>query len=128
MTLKELMNVLEIIEYKGEIEREVEISNIVSNSKNSTPNSIFVAIKGYETDGHKYVEAAYEKGAVLAVVEDFVEVNIPQVKVKNTRDALADLSAKFFNYPKSLMSLASLRPTERPQLHLWSTIFLEIQE
>ena len=111
MTLKELMNVLEIIEYKGEIEREVEISNIVSNSKNSTPNSIFVAIKGYETDGHKYVEAAYEKGAVLAVVEDFVEVNIPQVKVKNTRDALADLSAKFFNYPSKELNVIGITAT-----------------
>lgn len=111
MKLKNLMNVLEIIEYRGEIDENLDISDICFNSKLCSSNSIFVAIKGYETDGHKYIGNALDSGASIAVVEEFVDVNIPQLKVTNSRDALADLSAKFFGEPSKSLNTVGITAT-----------------
>lgn len=99
MKVNQLFEDIDIIETKGNIDMSLDIADISYNSKKSTKNSIFVAIKGYLTDGHKYIANAVENGAVIAVVEEFTTINIPQIKVKNTRNALADLSAKFYNHP-----------------------------
>src|SRR5699024_9494033 len=72
---------------------------------------LFVAIRGYVTDGHKYIQAAMNNGAVMAVVEEFVDVDIPQIKVQNSRKALSIISSVFYNNPSYDMKTIGVTAT-----------------
>jgi UDP-N-acetylmuramoyl-tripeptide--D-alanyl-D-alanine ligase len=63
-----------------------------TDSREMTAGSIFVAKPGEVTDGHNFVAAAAEAGAVLAIVERPVDVAITQIVVADAVTALADLA------------------------------------
>ena len=66
MNLKEVLIGLEGLKARGNI--DIEIEGIAFNSKEVKENYLFVAIKRFETDGHKYVEEALEKGAKAILI------------------------------------------------------------
>lgn len=98
MDLEKLIEEIDYIEIRGDISN-IQIKDISYNSKESRQGSLFVAIKGYITDGHKYIEDAVANGCLAVVVEEFQDIDIAQIKVSNSRVALADLSAIFFAHP-----------------------------
>lgn len=99
MKLQELLHDLKILGVRNPIGYQ-EITGISNHSMNVEKGDIYVAIKGYITDGHKYVADAYSNGAIAAIVEEFVEnCEIPQYKVENTRKALSIISDKFYHHP-----------------------------
>jgi len=57
------------------------------------PGELYVAIKGPQFDGHAFLEAAKEKGAVAAIVSEDVKSSLPTIKVKDTAYALGILGA-----------------------------------
>ncbi|WP_309103726.1 UDP-N-acetylmuramoyl-tripeptide--D-alanyl-D-alanine ligase [Microbacterium sp.] len=63
-----------------------------TDSRTMEPGSIFVAKPGAETDGHRFVGAAVDAGAVLAIVEHPVDEPVTQIVVSDTIAALADLA------------------------------------
>ncbi|MFD5215217.1 UDP-N-acetylmuramoyl-tripeptide--D-alanyl-D-alanine ligase [Microbacterium sp. NPDC058345] len=63
-----------------------------TDSRAMTPGAIFVAKPGETTDGHRYVGAAVDAGAVLAIVEHPVDVEVSQIVVGRAVQALADLA------------------------------------
>lgn len=63
-----------------------------TDSREMAPGSIFVAKPGETTDGHRFVGAAVEAGAVLAIVEHPVDVAVSQIVVADAVGALADLA------------------------------------
>ena len=69
MELTQLLNSLHVIQVTGEVQRK-DVADIVYDSRKVQKNSVFVAIKGYKTDGHKFLQDAINKGAVAVVVED----------------------------------------------------------
>jgi UDP-N-acetylmuramoyl-tripeptide--D-alanyl-D-alanine ligase len=72
---------------------ETVVQGVVdTDSRNMAPGSIFVAKPGAETDGHRFVGAAVEAGAVLAIVERPVEEPVSQIVVPDAVAALADLA------------------------------------
>lgn len=80
---------------------EHEVSSIEEDSRKVSPGSLFVAISGFETDGHLYVKQAIEQGAIAVITEHDVSGN-PRMLLNphgDNRRLLADISAKFFNYP-----------------------------
>lgn len=111
MILNDLLKVLNILEKKGEIIGESEISDVQYHSGKVTKNSIFVAIKGHEADGHDYIKSAEENGAILAVVENFVDGDIPMIKVEDSRKALADLANAFFYEPSKELKVVGITAT-----------------
>ncbi|MGO2931453.1 UDP-N-acetylmuramoyl-tripeptide--D-alanyl-D-alanine ligase [Microbacterium sp.] len=69
------------------------VSGVVdTDSRNMTAGGIFVAKPGAETDGHRFVKAAVENGAVLALVEHVVDDAVSQIVVPDAVGALADLA------------------------------------
>ena len=97
-----LEKILKNLDYKlvqGSIEKD--ISDIIYDSRKISRDTIFVALVGYNTDGHKYIYDAISKGASCIVVSKDVEVdeNITVIKVKNTREALSIISANYFDNP-----------------------------
>lgn len=71
------------------------IEAISTNSRTILPNELFLAIKGNNFDGHDYVREAIKKGAKAAIVSknEFLETDLPIIKVENTLKALGDIAS-----------------------------------
>lgn len=117
MKLKNILIGLEGLKLKGDL--ELEITGIESNSKNVKQGFLFVAIKGFSVDGHKYIENAIENGAKAVMVEegcDLKALNLPAditvVMAKDTRHALAICSANFYNNPSRKFKLIGVTGTK----------------
>lgn len=111
MKLKNILENLKVLEVKGNIDFEKEISKIEYNSKNISKDDIFVAIKGYKVDGHTFVKSAYDNGAYLCIVEDFLDLPINQLKVSNSRDALSKISANYHENPSKSLDVIGITAT-----------------
>lgn len=117
MKLKEMLVDLESLKVKGNIEQE--IVGIESNSKNVKEGYLFVAIKGFDVDGHKYLNDAIENGAIAIMIEegaDFksldLEKDIIIIMVKNTREGLAKCSMRFYENPSKKFKLIGVTGTK----------------
>lgn len=107
MKLKAILKTTEYSLVRGN--DEVEISDIIYDSRKVESGAAFVCLKGYNSDGHSYARDAVDKGAAALIVSDDVDVdgNVTIVKVKDTREALAYMSAEFFGNPaKELTTIA----------------------
>ena len=70
-----------------------KFSGITIDSRKVKPGDIFLAFKGENTDGHKYIEHAEKAGASLAIVENNIETTLPVAQVNSTRNFLNELAA-----------------------------------
>lgn len=89
----------------------IEITGISYDSRNVAEGNVFVCIKGYETDGHRFAEAAVQKGAAVIVAEDEINVDVPVWYVKNSRVAMADLACCFYEEPSKQFKLIGVTGT-----------------
>lgn len=111
MLLKELIEGMEYTDFTENAE-STEVTSVCYNSSKIKKGDVFVAIKGFKTDGHKYIDNAIENGASAVVVEDKRDdLNVPQVVFDDTRKALALLSAKFYGYPQKQLKLIGVTGT-----------------
>lgn len=90
---------------------DIEISGIAYDSRKVNKGNVFVCIKGYETDGHKYAGAAVQNGAAVIVAEDEINVDVPVVKVPDTRKTIAELACRFYGYPSRKLLLVGITGT-----------------
>ena len=117
MNLKNMLVGLEGLKVKGDL--DVEITGLDRNSKNIKEGYLFVAIKGFSVDGHKFINDAIENGAKAILVEegcDLKEIknidNITIVMAKDTREALAITSANFYGNPSKKFKLIGVTGTK----------------
>ena len=89
MKLKQLLTA---IEYRAEQVPDVNITDLVYDSRKAVPGCAFVCLRGANADGHKYAKTAAEKGAAVIIAEEPVEAPVPVILTDNTRLALAYLS------------------------------------
>ncbi len=109
MKLEEL---IENLHYKELINfKNVDITGISYNSQTTKKGNIFVCMTGEHTDGHKYFQKAVEVGAVALMVEKPLDTHLPQVVVASTKKQIADISAKFFNFPSKSLNLVGVTGT-----------------
>ena len=91
-----------------------EITGICYDSRKVTPGSLFVAIRGFQSDGHAYIPSALEKGAAALLVEDVPE-DLPRqvtcVQVSDCRAALARLGAVWYGHPEKQLRLIGVTGT-----------------
>lgn len=91
---------------------DVEVSGISYNSRATKPGDVFVAVTGFQTDGHKYIPNALENGAVCVVCERPQEnIGVPCVVVENSRKALAEMSCNFYGNPTKKINLIGVTGT-----------------
>ena len=93
---------------------DVTISKIEFDSRKVESNTAFVAIKGTLSDGHNYIEKAIALGANVIVCEQFPETimqGITYVQVNDTNEALAYLSANFYDNPSEKIKLVGVTGT-----------------
>ncbi len=90
---------------------ETEIRGISYDSRKTKEGDLFVAIRGFETDGHRFIPKAVEKGAAVILSEEEPELEIPYVLVRDSRHALAQCSSTFFGNPASRMRMIGITGT-----------------
>lgn len=91
---------------------DVDISSVAYDSRKVTCGSLFVCIKGYTTDGHKYIKNAVQNGAIAVVLQDDCETyGAEKILVSDTRKALAKISAAYFNNPAEKMKIIGVTGT-----------------
>lgn len=109
-----LIDILNGIEYEllnGNI--DIEIKGIEQDSRKIKKDYLFFAIKGYNSDGHDYINQAIENGAIAIIVTDDIKIdsNITIIKVKDDKDAMAYISSKFYNNPSEKLDLIGVTGT-----------------
>lgn len=97
-----LSNVLEALGcYKRNTmnEKDPELFGIQMDSRKIKPGDLFIAISGFQMDGHQFIDQAIEKGAVAVIGEKEVQLSVPYVQVKDSRLALGRAASSFYNNP-----------------------------
>ena len=119
MELKSILSGLEGLKVRGNL--DVNVKAIKNNSKTVEENDMFVAIKGFDDDGHKHIKEAIENGAkVILAEEDKIDKNIikeiPEdivlILTKDTRYALAIVACNFYKNPSKKMKLIGVTGTK----------------
>lgn len=93
-----------------------EITAICSDSRKVVPGALFIAVKGFANDGHKYIGTAVEKGAAAVVYEDYAAVEsrkegIIYIQVSSSRHALAMIADAFYGHPSQKLTLVGITGT-----------------
>jgi UDP-N-acetylmuramoyl-L-alanyl-D-glutamate--2,6-diaminopimelate ligase len=101
------------LEFQGD--SDPFIASIEYDSRKAGPNTLFFALSGLHTDGHKYINDAISKGAAAIVHEAEIKekkAGIAYIKVKNSRFAMSPVSAAFYGYPSRRLLVAGVTGTE----------------
>lgn len=109
MKLSELLNQVQVLSQTAA--PELEVGGVSCDSRRVKPGDIYVAVRGYQTDGHRYIPDAVQRGAIAVVCEEVPETQIPYVLVSDSRAALADLGAAWYRYPAREMTMIGVTGT-----------------
>ena len=99
-----------LLETRGDM--NTEIAALCSNSREKTADALFFCIPGARFDAHDYAPQAVENGCVALVVDHFVDVDVPQVKVSTVRGGMSRMAAAFYGHPAAQMRLVGVTGTK----------------
>ena len=118
MELKNILSGIEGLKAKGDL--EVDVTGISNDSREVKPGYLFIAIKGFDTDGHEYINKAIENGAKAILIQeekakDIIkqipdEINI--ITSKDTRVATAICACNYYDNPSRKMQLIGITGTK----------------
>ena len=111
----ELSNVLRGI--KSSYNNDINITGISVDSRKITKGNLFIAINGFEMDGHKFINSAIENGATAVLIDEerydeFKDLNIEIITVTNTRDVVPFVACNFYNNPSKEFKLIGVTGTK----------------
>ncbi len=110
MKLTELLEGIEVNQIIGS--EHLNVTGITFNSLDVKPGNIFVCITGFKTDGHKYAADAISRGAIAVMAErDLSELGVTCVVCDNTRLALSQAAANFYDHPERKLRLIGITGT-----------------
>lgn len=110
--LQDILYKVHLKEVHGSTDKTV--IGIHIDSRSVTQGSVFVAIKGEQTDGHKYINKAIELGAAVIVCETLPESfsnSITYLQVSNSHEAVAYMASNFYNEPSKKVKLVGVTGT-----------------
>ena len=114
--MKKLSNILSNISIiKSAItDDDMHIAQIRYDSRLVQKGDLFVALKGVQTDGHRFIDKAIQNGAKVIVVEnwqDSVANNIVQIQVTDTHEALSIMASNYYDNPSKKLKLIGVTGT-----------------
>jgi UDP-N-acetylmuramoyl-L-alanyl-D-glutamate--2,6-diaminopimelate ligase len=93
--------------------KDVPVTAVISDSRQVVPGCLFVAVRGSNFDGHKYIAGAVENGAAAVVGMDAdISLNVPYIHVRDTRQALPYLAAAFYGNPGRKLCMIGVTGTD----------------
>lgn len=112
MILKDLLRGIRVMETIGS--EETEISGVAIDSRKVTKGGLFVAMKGTQVDGHKFIPKAIELGAAAILCEnlpDNLEEGVAYVVVPDTEDIVGEVATRFYGNPSEKLKLVGVTGT-----------------
>ncbi len=119
-TLERLLKGLPISALEGATDRE--ITGIAYDSRDVLPGSLFVALEGLHSDGHRFIPDALARGAVAVLHSSPVDTRaegIGYARTENTRRLLSPVSAAFFDRPSSRLRVIGVTGTDGKSSTVW---------
>jgi UDP-N-acetylmuramoyl-L-alanyl-D-glutamate--2,6-diaminopimelate ligase len=90
-----------------------EVSHLAYDSREVRDGTLFFAVQGVHVDGHDFVADAVARGAVAVVAQhEIAGLEVPQLIVPRTRDALADAADEWFNRPSERLHVIGITGTD----------------
>ena len=112
MNLQELLYKVNIIKVVGTT--NIEVVAIAFDSRKIKNDSLFVAIKGTQSDGHNYISQTIKAGATVIVLQDMpvdFDDNVTYIQVENSNNALGIIAANFYGNPSLKIKLVGITGT-----------------
>ena len=112
MKLKELLKDIPVIAIVGS--EDVEITDVNIDSRRIKDGHLFIAMKGTQVDGHKFVSKAIELGAKAVMCEDMPEEKaegVTYVQVESTEDVVGKVATTFHGNPSTKLKLVGVTGT-----------------
>ena len=112
MKLSELLKNVKVIASQGNI--DVEIKDVNIDSRKIKDGHLFIAMKGTQVDGHKFINKAIELGAVAILLEDMPEVlneKVTYVQVASTEEEAGKVATMFYGEPSRKLKLVGVTGT-----------------
>lgn len=111
-SLSDLLSAIKVEEIIGSENKE--ISSLECDSRKIKLGSLFVAVRGYNVDGHKFIPLVTLAGAAAIVCEEFperIDSNVTYIKVENSARALGFLASQWWGNPSSKLKLVGVTGT-----------------
>ena len=118
MRLDNILKGIEVLETAGCLDKD--ITDVTSDSRQCSAGSLFIAIDGFESDGHAYIRKAAEAGACAAVYSkpeaaaEIASLGLTGIRVADSRAAAADIAGNFFGHPSRQLNLVGVTGTNGP--------------
>ena len=109
MKLLELLKDIPVL--ASNVSMDMDIDQVVYDSRKVTPGCLFVAVTGFAADGNRFIPMALEKGAAVIVTAKKPEGDFPYVLVESDRQALALLGCNFYGHPAKRMKMVGVTGT-----------------
>ncbi|MBQ6964980.1 MAG: UDP-N-acetylmuramoyl-L-alanyl-D-glutamate--2,6-diaminopimelate ligase [Bacteroidaceae bacterium] len=112
MKLKELVSNVNVLETRGDMEREIH--GVQIDSRQIVGGDLFVAVRGTVADGHNYIGKAQENGAVAVLCEEIpadATEAVTYIKVENTEQTVGQVATSFYGNPTSKLKLVGVTGT-----------------
>ena len=110
--LKDILYRVSLIEVMGST--NVAITSICFDSRKIEKDSLFIAVKGSISDGHKYIEQTIAQGAIAILCEELpevIDVRVTYIKVNDTSLALGIIASNYYDSPSEHIKLVGVTGT-----------------
>lgn len=115
MTLGELLAALDTKTALPGGRMEQQVTGLAHDSRAVRPGHVFVAVRGFHSDGHQFIPQAVQQGAAAIIAEHGLAHGaapaVPVITVDDSRRALALLSAAFYGNPSRKLRLVGITGT-----------------
>ncbi len=112
MRIEDILKGLEVVTIKGDT--GISVSGIEFDSRNVSKGSLFVAVRGYKSDGHDFIDSAVKSGVSAIICEAFPAVtdkSVCWIKVSDSAKALGHAASNFFGNPSASIKLVGVTGT-----------------
>lgn len=110
--LKELLHAIPVTDYHGDL--DAVVLSLCFDSREVEPGSAFVAVRGYQTDGHRFIHQAVKQGARAIIVEEFpddLSAGVTYIRVADTAYVLGVMASNYYGNPSQKLKLVGVTGT-----------------
>ena len=100
-----------LVKIKSQDDFSIEILDVISDSRDVMPGTLFACIAGEKSDGHKFFKQAQEKGAVAFLCERELDTELPQIIVGRVRDFLGEVASLVYENPSEKLLMVGVTGT-----------------
>ena len=112
MKLSETLKTIKTVNIIGST--DIDLTGINIDSRRIKAGHLFVAMKGTQVDGHRFIEKAIELGAIAVLLEDMpdsLHEGVTYIQVASTEDAVGKVATLFYGNPSSKLKLVGVTGT-----------------